>query len=385
MGEPVALDPPAARDAAATLATIAGDVSQLADETLTDAGLGELFDESLRALTLLREIDEELTLGDTFLVDLADLIESADGLGFGGVFAFCASLGQLGSELAASLQDAIGYLPSDHLDPARESTSEHPLGHFGWMPLFDESGPLASDVDQGAVGDCWLLASFAAIADSDPGRIRDLITDHGDGTYTVHFDDGDITVDDQLPYTIVGGRPTPVYAGSAESPLWPAIVEKAMAMRMGGSYNDISGDWGKTAFEAVGSDTHTVDLNPRRRRDPSDTSVFNDLEQQLFDQDSVVANSFGAFGMGAGHSWSVVETENDNGRWVTIRNPWGSDGIREDETTGELIYHDGSVVEFAGGTDPALIDVGQSSDGLITMRIDVFTANFRNLEFEERS
>ena len=48
-------------------------------------------------------------------------------------------------------------------------------------------GPSETDVDQGSVGDCYFLASLGSVADRDPGRIEDIFTDNGDGTFTVRF------------------------------------------------------------------------------------------------------------------------------------------------------------------------------------------------------
>lgn len=41
------------------------------------------------------------------------------------------------------------------------------------------------DVQQGHLGDCWLLASLAAVAKTHPGVIEQAIQPNGDGTYTV--------------------------------------------------------------------------------------------------------------------------------------------------------------------------------------------------------
>merc|ERR1719158_206562 len=68
--------------------------------------------------------------------------------------------------------------------------------------LFGDTSP--NDLQQGALGDCWLLSAFAGIAEY-PQFTESLITDNGDGTYQVHlysYEDGsfiNVGVDDCFP------------------------------------------------------------------------------------------------------------------------------------------------------------------------------------------
>ena len=61
----------------------------------------------------------------------------------------------------------------DH--PAADTTYSNVNG-----TLFGPNGPSYLDVQQGDVGDCWLLASLAEVAARDPEDIRDMFT--ADGT-----------------------------------------------------------------------------------------------------------------------------------------------------------------------------------------------------------
>ncbi len=58
---------------------------------------------------------------------------------------------------------------------------------FGDSPLFGPNGPVWNDIDQGAVGTCYFLARLAALANTHPQNIRDMITELGDGTFVVQF------------------------------------------------------------------------------------------------------------------------------------------------------------------------------------------------------
>ena len=48
--------------------------------------------------------------------------------------------------------------------------------------LFGANGPSYLDVQQGNVGDCWLMASLAEVAARDPSDIRNMFTDLGSAT-----------------------------------------------------------------------------------------------------------------------------------------------------------------------------------------------------------
>ncbi|MCA9526706.1 MAG: hypothetical protein KC549_10490, partial [Myxococcales bacterium] len=115
-------------------------------------------------------------------------------------------------------------------------------------------------VQQQVLGDCWLLAAVMSTVGTHPGYIRDLITPHGDGTYTVKLYRNSnaepvfIRVDAQFP-TDAGGNP--IYAGVRTTTvqrnvngrlipvnvpvLFPALLEKAAAQVEGHSYLNLDG------------------------------------------------------------------------------------------------------------------------------------------------
>ncbi len=53
--------------------------------------------------------------------------------------------------------------------------------------LFIDPGPKADDVQQGQIGDCWDLATFIAIVNSDPGKIQSMMSPDGAGGASVTF------------------------------------------------------------------------------------------------------------------------------------------------------------------------------------------------------
>ncbi len=52
-------------------------------------------------------------------------------------------------------------------------------------PVFGAAGPSINDINQGWLGDCYLLSSLAECAAQDPSLISSMITDNGDDTYGV--------------------------------------------------------------------------------------------------------------------------------------------------------------------------------------------------------
>ena len=131
----------------------------------------------------------------------------------------------------------------------------------------------SNDITQGAIGDCWMLASLGALAVTSPGTVARAIRDNGDGTYdvTLYRKEGSkdaasftpeiIRVDNlfpayRWPFFMWPGTAAPVYAqigdtgsdGTAE--LWVLVLEKAFALRNLG-YSSIHGGLGYDALEVM--------------------------------------------------------------------------------------------------------------------------------------
>ncbi len=133
-----------------------------------------------------------------------------------------------------------------------------------------DGAPKATDVAQGYLGDCYLMAAMGAVAAANPKAIKDLFSPQtpGSPTYTVSlyvregfggkFAKHSVTVDTNLPTRIQDvQRHTPIYAlmgqdlADKKHPMWPALLEKAYAQLMGGY--DVIGEGGppERAMEAL--------------------------------------------------------------------------------------------------------------------------------------
>jgi hypothetical protein len=133
--------------------------------------------------------------------------------------------------------------------------------------LFGANGPGMQDVNQGRLGDCFVMAPLAAMAAMDPASIRAMLTDNGNGTWGVRFFvDGKaqyVTVDNELAN---GGA---IFTSGGND--WAALIEKAYAQLQGGgnttgtdisfgnSYSSIAngGSPAVTLAEFTGADTIT--------------------------------------------------------------------------------------------------------------------------------
>jgi len=115
----------------------------------------------------------------------------------------------------------------------------------------------AGNIKQGSLGDCWLLAAIAAVANF-PGHIRNLFENDelaADGKYTIRLYDikkgwEDVVIDDLLPCVDGVGA---VFANfSDDHPcLWPALLEKAFAKFRGGSYMSLWGGSPNWAWQVM--------------------------------------------------------------------------------------------------------------------------------------
>jgi len=132
-----------------------------------------------------------------------------------------------------------------------------------------ETKPRMEDVDQGGIGDCFMMAALGAIAKVNPGVIQDMVKWDAklkmyrvrfkkmvSGKFVDHFE----WVDPYLPTTARGDKL--VYAQSdhkfdpKKTALWPAIVEKAYAQWKGGYHKlDKGGDAGDVMRDVLGKTT----------------------------------------------------------------------------------------------------------------------------------
>ena len=224
---------------------------------------------------------------------------------------------------AATFSVQPGMIKSED-DPSL--TEDFPFAFFGGD--HDPTAPKGSDTAQGALGDCFFIASMAAVANASPQAISEAITyDKATGKYTVRFFEESrggsmkpvyITVDAYLPTS--GSRSDPAFAGDPGQPLWPAIMEKAYAQWKGG-YDVIGeGGVGDTAMAEI-SGVRSRSKNPASMKESEVIPYFEAAQKSGLavyagvrntGQSSVQQPLTGGSGRYSGqlrqnHSWSEVQ------------------------------------------------------------------------------
>ncbi|XP_065366680.1 calpain-A isoform X1 [Calliphora vicina] len=229
--------------------------------------------------------------------------------------------------------------------------SKRPDRHIEWLrpheiaddPQFFVEGYSRFDVQQGELGDCWLLAAAANLTQDSNLFFRVVPPDQS-------FEDGyagvfhfcfwqygkwiDVVVDDRLPTY----RGELMYMHSAEkNEFWSALLEKAYA-KLHGSYEALKGGSTCEAMEDfTGGVTEWYDL----KEAPS--NLFNILAKAgernsmmgcSLEADPNVLEAETPEGLIRGHAYSITKvcmidivTPNRQGRipMIRLRNPWGNE------------------------------------------------------------
>lgn len=192
------------------------------------------------------------------------------------------------------------------------------------------NGPQLTDIEQGYVGDCYLLATLGSVAMIDPQAITDMFISNGDGTFAVRFFHSGVadyvTVDSYLP-TDSSGRL--IFAGmgnqasSTSNELWVSLAEKAYAqLNEAGwigqngtnSYAGIEGGWMEPVYEQV------LGTNANSQYKPSQSFLSNAFQSgQMI---TLGSNGSTSNGVIAGHAY-VLKNYNASTGTFDLYNPWG--------------------------------------------------------------
>ncbi len=250
-----------------------------------------------------------------------------------------AALGNLAAgSSGAQLDDLVHkwFLGADHPDASYSGLTVTYMAASG--TLFGSGGPKYTDVHQGAVGDCYFVATLGEIALRSPSAIQNMFIANGDGTYTVRFLQNGVahyvTVDNQLPtyyggyflYANMGG-----FYSDSTNVLWVALAEKAyVQMNEVGWLRPAAWGGGVNAYSGIeggyfGDVVHQVEnhgCTDYYVNGASDATTLNNAwtsgKQIGFASKSTPASS-----QIVGDHQYVVVGYNNSTQTVTLFNPWG--------------------------------------------------------------
>ena len=204
-----------------------------------------------------------------------------------------------------------------------------------------ESGTAAPvsvfDINQGQLGDCFLLSPLGEAALFHPASITDMIRDNGNGTQTVTlytdqngdlpgfgsvgFKAAEVTLDDSFSAASVNNGPTQdVFAQQKE--IWPQVVEKAVATLNGGYAAIADGGYPVLAMEELTGHAATAMA-------PAALS-FASLQQFVAAGDLITMDTSPTgplpYGLVNGHCYMFATlTGSGSAASVQLLNPWGLD------------------------------------------------------------
>jgi hypothetical protein len=190
------------------------------------------------------------------------------------------------------------------------------------------TGPVASDVNQGEVGDCYFLSSLAAFAGQNPNVLVNSAVDMGDGTYAVQFMRGKtptfVRVNNAFSAGPFAGL---MYAhpGNTGS-IWAMVFEKAFAyFRTGANtYASINAGWMGDVYSDFGVNSTNFYTSGF-----TDAAFFNLVSADLTNGKAVTLGTGQTPpNLVGGHAYTLVSAYQDsNGvTHYVVRNPWGVSG-----------------------------------------------------------
>jgi hypothetical protein len=233
--------------------------------------------------------------------------------------------------------------------------------------LFGPGGPSFTDVRQGGIGDCWLLASLAEVAARRPEDIQSMFLNNYDGTYTVRFFNGStpdfVTVDSELPQYGFDGL---VSGSDGNTILWVALAEKAYAQENAAGWLPCNNP-GINSYQALSwlNDSKIPSVIPALTGLPEDPSLPLKLNPgsltNAWQAGQLILLGTGDMGnwpqwitdknnntvtLVSSHVYAVVGYDSSSQQF-TVFNPWGVNGGIEKLPDGTLVYCGGIVIGTA--------------------------------------
>lgn len=227
-----------------------------------------------------------------------------------------------GLHSVASFAGGVSKAPGASLSDPTDSGSTFKVNASLWG-----TGPVANDVNQGEIGDCYFLSTLAAFAGTNPAKIQNSAVDLGDGTFAVQFfANGTPTylrVNNDFSSGPFGGY---MYAHpGANGTLWAAVMEKAYCYFRSGAntYSSIDSGWMGDVYTALNvNNTFFVPSNY------SESGFYNMVQSELASGKPITVACLNGPNLVNDHAYTLVSASKDtNGTThYVVRNPWGTSG-----------------------------------------------------------
>lgn len=199
--------------------------------------------------------------------------------------------------------------------------------------LYGEQGVRPAAIRQGAVGDCWLLASIAAIGEW-PERVQKLfrgITEYPtNGQFELDFwafgHPAKVTIDDRLPGSIHYGKFYERFTKKSRNGAWWATIVEKAAAKYYGTYSQMNGGWMNEALWAL-TGMPTIGFSSNSLEEDALWQRISDYNDKNYIMTSAVTGKKNeTYNIVGGHAYTVIGTaEYANRKLVKVRNPWGSE------------------------------------------------------------
>lgn len=206
--------------------------------------------------------------------------------------------------------------------------------------LFAHGQPEFALMHQGEIGDCYFFSVTGFLAAREPGRIKRMIEPQANGSYVVHFFDGEKI---EFP-TLTQAEILVNNSGkSLEDGYWLAVLEKALGLRMRRFAKSEAkktaeatdamaggGDTGMMIHLYSGHPAQHIKLRERAKERETLAELRRELAQAL-SANRLVGLTMAASppngghkvpGLGYNHSYAILDF-NPKAEIVTIWNPWG--------------------------------------------------------------
>eukprot|EP00440_Ansanella_granifera_P014821 gb/GFBE01016113.1/.p1 GENE.gb/GFBE01016113.1/~~gb/GFBE01016113.1/.p1 ORF type:complete len:482 (+),score=107.78 gb/GFBE01016113.1/:1-1446(+) len=338
------------------------------------------------------------------------------------------SLGNVEGDSAAADKKADGGKFAGQVKWIRGGSfpgTKGPNGEKKSMQLF--SAKIDSrDICQGALGDCWLLAAIACMAEHK-GAIQSVFRSkerNPRGKYAVRLYDGAkerwriITIDDFIPCNKANwerdGTCKPLFTTPNSNELYVMLLEKAFA-KFCGSYHDLEGGQTIWAIRAMTGDPARLFFRGDSKKDweRKDLRNFDDPKDkracglygtdEKIDNDTMfeilrkyhtlgsVLSASGASGVGGlvtGHAYSILQVRKvydgfmgmsgKEFKMVEIRNPWGAGEWKGDWSDKSSKWNENPKVKEQLGFEDA-------DDGAFWMSWEDFIENWSRIGVVDRT